>query len=131
VSRVISGGEDAEEKIAARKRMLAGVDPTRHAEEGSKDTDPPKGESAALSKSMLLEMYLSDAMLCAPAWQSVLTSKSMLLEMYLSDTGPSTRWGRAGDRMIIQKNGKKIGARLNLRLPKQTLEKVYPVTTLR
>ena len=106
MSRVISGGEDAEEKIAARKRMLAGVDPTRHAEEGSKDTDPPKGESAALSKSMLLEMYLSD-------------------------TGPSTRWGRAGDRMIIQKNGKKIGARLNLRLPKQTLEKVYPVTTLR
>ena len=60
VSRVISGGEDAEEKIAARKRMLAGVDPTRHVEEGSKDTDSPKGESAALSKSMLLEMYLSD-----------------------------------------------------------------------
>ncbi len=29
--------------------------------------------------------------------------KSMLLEMYLSDTGHSTRWGRAGDRIIIQK----------------------------
>jgi len=57
----IDGGEDAEEKIKARKRMLAGVDLTRHAEEGSNDTDSPKGESAALLKSMFPEIYLSDS----------------------------------------------------------------------
>ena len=63
----IDGGEDAEEKIKARKRQIIGENQhllthslTRHYEEASTDTDSPKGESAALSKSMFLEMYLSD-----------------------------------------------------------------------
>ena len=70
MSQVISGGEDAEKKIEARKRRLANLkrgseqDPvTRHAEErdeASTDIDSSKGESAALLKSMFPEMYLSD-----------------------------------------------------------------------
>ena len=52
MSQAIGGGEDAEEKIAARKRQLANLkqgyeqDPvTGHAQERD---DHPKGESAAI-----------------------------------------------------------------------------------
>jgi len=89
VSQVISGGEDAEEKIAARKRQQEtqikwGDDgkelPSMVTGHGQGPEDHPKGESAA-----------------------IIAEKSIFLEMCLSDTGHSVRWGRAGDRMIIQK----------------------------
>jgi len=54
VSQAISGGEDAEERIAARKRVsLSGGNKyakpvTRHVEGPLPDTDFPKGESAAI-----------------------------------------------------------------------------------
>lgn len=39
---------EAEERIKARTRMLAGTDPTAHAQEGSIEIDSQKGESAAI-----------------------------------------------------------------------------------
>jgi len=65
VSQAIGGGEDAEEKIAARKRILAGVDPTGHAQEGSIDIDSKKGESAAIiAKEHVLGDVPSRRLLC-------------------------------------------------------------------
>jgi len=39
---------EAEERIKARERMLAGIDPTAHVQGGSGENDSPKGESAAI-----------------------------------------------------------------------------------